>query len=128
MNKNIFKSIGAILAGIIVGAILSIGTDFVLETTGVFPSPGKGFFIWWMLMLALAYRGAYTVAAGYVTASLAPNQPMRHVIILGIIGVVVTILGSIANWENSSAWYPIALILITLPCTWLGGKFHELRR
>ena len=122
MNKTIFKSIGAILAGMITGAILSIGTDFVLETIGIFPPPNKGFFIWWMLVLALIYRGVYTVAAGYVTATLAPNQPMRHAIILGIIGVIVTILGSIANWEKSSVWYPIALILITLPCTWLGGK------
>ncbi len=127
MNKNIFKSIRAILAGMVMDAVLSVGTDFVLETIGIFPSPGQGLFIWWMLMLALVYRGAYTVVAGYVTAALAPNQPMRHAIILGIIGVVVTILGSIANWEQSSAWYPIALILITLPCTWLGGKFHELR-
>ncbi len=127
MNKNIFKSIGAILAGMVMGAVLSVGTDFVLETTGIFPSPDQGFFIWWMLMLALIYRGIYTVAAGYVTAALAPDQPMRHAIVLGIIGIVVTILGSIANWEQSSAWYPIALILITLPCTWLGGKIHELR-
>ncbi len=122
MNKNIFKSIVAILAGIVTGAILSVGTDFVLETTGIFPSPDQGFFIWWMLVLALIYRGIYTVAAGYVTAALAPNQPMRHAIILGIIGVAVTILGSIANWDKSHAWYPIALILITLPCTWIGGK------
>ncbi|CAG0993713.1 hypothetical protein METP3_02810 [Methanosarcinales archaeon] len=122
MNKNIFKSIGAILAGMVTGAVLSISTDFVLETTGIFPPPDQGFFIWWMLVLALIYRGIYTVAAGYITATLAPNQPIRHAIILGIIGVVVTVLGSITNWEKSHAWYPIALILITLPCTWLGGK------
>ena len=122
MDRSILKSIGAILAGIVTGAILSVGTDFALETTGIFPTPGQGFFIWWMLLLALTYRGVYTVVSGYVTAALAPNRPMRHAVILGIIGVAVTILGSIANWDKSSAWYPIALILITLPCTWLGGK------
>ncbi len=122
MNKTILKSIGAILVGMATGAILSIGTDFVLETTGIFPPPDKGFFMWWMLVLALIYRGIYTAGSGYITAALAPNRPMRHAIILGIIGVVVTILGSIANWDKSHAWYPIALILITLPCTWLGGK------
>ena len=125
MNKNIFKSIGAVIAGIITGAALSIGTDFALEKTGVFPPIGKGIFIWWMLLLALIYRGIYTIASGYVTAKLAPNNPMRHAVILGIIGVVVTILGSIANWDKSAAWYPIALILITLPCTWLGGKLKR---
>jgi hypothetical protein len=124
MNKNIFKSIGAILGGIIAGAILSIATDFILEKTGVFPPQKSGLFIWWMLLLALIYRGIYTVFSGYVTSSWAPNKPMQHAIILGIIGVVVTILGSIANWDKSAGWYPIALILITLPCTWLGGKIQ----
>ena len=70
----------------------------------------------------ISYRRIYTAGSGYVTASLAPNRPMRHAIILGIIGVMVTILGSMANWDRSHAWYPITLILITLPCAWLGGK------
>ncbi len=122
MSTNIFRSIGAILAGIVTGALLSVGTDLVLETAGIFPQPGHGFFLWWMLLLALSYRGLYTVAAGYVAAALAPDRPVGHAIILGIIGVVVTILGSIANWDKSAAWYPIALILITLPCAWLGGR------
>ena len=124
MNRSIFKSIGAILAGAITGAVLSIGTDFVLEKAGIFSTPEPGLFVWWMLSLALFYRGIYTIASGYVTATLAPNKPMRHAVILGIIGVAVTILGTIANWDKSAAWYPIALILITLPCTWLGGKLR----
>ncbi len=108
MNKNIFKSIGTILAGMVMGTVLSINADFVLEMIGIFPSQGQGLFIWWMLLIALVYRGVHTVAAGYVTAALAPNQPMHYAIILGIIGVVVTVLGTIANWEQSSAWYDCA--------------------
>jgi hypothetical protein len=125
MNKNIFKSIGAILAGIIAGAVLSIITDLILEKTGVFPSPKEGLFIWWMLLLALIYRGIYTIASGYIAATLAPSKPVKHATILGIIGVVVTILGSVANWDKSAAWYPIALIIITLPCTYLGGLLYK---
>lgn len=127
MKNNILKSIGAILAGMVVGAVLSVATDFGFEKTGIFPSPDQGLFIWWMLLLALIYRGAYNILSGYITAKLAPVNPLKHAIILGIIGVVVTILGSAANWEKSAAWYPIALILITLPCTWLGG-YCEVRR
>jgi len=84
-------------------------------------------FVWWVLLIALTYRAAYTILSGYITALLSPNKPMPHAIILGIIGVVVTILGSAANWDKSAAWYPIALILITLPCTWLGG-FCKIKR
>jgi len=52
MNKNTFKSIGDILAGIISGAVLSIGTDMVLEKFGVFPPIGQGLFVPWMHLLA----------------------------------------------------------------------------
>ncbi|MBX4196918.1 hypothetical protein KW805_05010 [Candidatus Pacearchaeota archaeon] len=122
--KKIFKSIGAILLGAATGALLSIGTDFLLESTGIFPPISQGVLAPWMLLVALTYRGVYTIASGYVTAALAPNKPMRHAFILGIIGVVVTILGTLANWDKSAAWYPILLIVITLPCTWLGGKLR----
>jgi len=121
MNKTYVKSAGAILAGMVAGALLSVGTDFIMEKTGVFPSPGQASLSWWMLLLALFYRGIYTMLSGYVTALLAPDNPVRHAIILGIIGFAITLLGSIANWEKSAAWYPVALILITLPCTWAGG-------
>ena len=119
---KVFKSIWAALAGIIVGIILTVGTDFILQKLGVFPSLNQGAYTFTMLLAALIYRGIYLGVAGYVTASLAPSNPMRHVKVIGIIGVIVTILGSIANWDSSAAWYPIALIIITFPCTWLGGK------
>jgi hypothetical protein len=125
MNKNIFKSIGAILAGMVAGAVLSVVTDLVLEKTGVFPPPKPGLFAGWMLSLALVYRSIYTILSGYVAAALSPNKSMHHAVILGAIGVVITILGSVANWDKSAAWYPVALIVVTLPCTWLGGFLFE---
>lgn len=36
LNKNSFKSIGAILAGFVAVAVLSIVTDSVLESAGIF--------------------------------------------------------------------------------------------
>jgi hypothetical protein len=122
MKVNILKSIAAIIAGIIVGAGLSVGTDFLLEKLGIFPPSTEGLFVWWMLLIALIYRSVYTIVSGYVTALLAPANPLRHAIILGVIGVVVSILGTIVNWDKSAAWYPIALILVTLPCSWIGGR------
>ncbi len=127
MNKSIFKSIGAVLAGFIAVVVLSVATDFALEALGIFPPPGQGLFIAWMLMLALIYRSIYAVAGGYVTAMVAPNRPMRHAIILGIIGLVVSIFGAIVAWDRSAHWYPLALIITALPCTWLGGKLKTKR-
>jgi hypothetical protein len=126
MSKTTFKSIGAILAGFVAVFVLSIGTDIILEKFGVFPPQNEpASYVGWMLMLALIYRSIYAVVGGYVTATLAPERPMRHALILGIIGLVFAILGSIANLDKSTAstaWYPIFLIVLTLPTVWLGGK------
>ncbi len=127
MNQNTFKSIGAVLAGIVVGAVLSIGTDLALAALHVFPPLGSTAFLPWMLAVALVYRCVYTFASGYLTAMLAPQRPMRHVIILGIVGILVSSAGVVAGWKLSEHWYPIALVVIALPCAWLGGRLrvHE---
>lgn len=116
------KSIGAVFAGMLTIVVLSTATDLVLEKLGIFPPPEKGLFITWMLALALVYRSVYAIAGGFITAMLAPNRPMQHAIILGGIGVVMSIIGVFVAWDMSPHWYPIALVLTALPCTWLGGR------
>ncbi len=114
MNKKVLKSVGAVLAGFVTVFVLSTVTDLVLEKLGVNLSQN--------LLLALIYRTVYTVFGGYVTAVLAPNRPMRHVIILGIMGLAAGTLGAIAGWNLSAHWYPIALAVLAFPSVWLGGK------
>jgi hypothetical protein len=79
-----------------------------------------------MVVTATIYRSIYTVAGGYITAALAPNPPMRYVLILGIIGILASTLGAIATIPMGIApiWYPIALVVLALPCVWLGGKLR----
>lgn len=125
MTKNPLKSIGAIVAGIMTIVLLSTGTDILLETLGIFPAPEKGLSVPWMLMLALVYRCAYAVAGGYITAILAPAHGTRHAIILGIIGIVISTIGVVVAWDMSPHWYPIALAVTALPCTWFGGKLRK---
>jgi len=132
MNKKTIKSIGAILAGFITVFVLSVVTDVILEKIGVFPPlSNPEAYVWWMLLLALIYRSIYSVIGFYLTGILAPNRPMRHAIILGIIGTVFATLGAFANWGKSAPgteWYPILLVLVTLPCAWLGGKLAESKK
>jgi hypothetical protein len=51
---------------------------------------------------------------------------MKHALIYGVVGVVLTIAGTIATWnqgpEFGPHWYPLALIATSMPCAWLGGK------
>ncbi len=121
--KSTLKSIGAVFAGFVTVVILSVATDSALEAADIFPPiSSAGLFVTWMLALALFYRTVYTVLGGYVTARLAPSNPMRHVMILGIIGTVAGTLGAIAGWNLSQHWYPIALAVLAYPSVWLGGK------
>lgn len=122
---KIVRSIAAVIAGIITGAVLATITDILLVKTGLFPPPGSGMFIWWMLVLALLYRGIYTITGGFITALISPYKPMFHAFVLGLIGVAVCIIGAIVNRDNSAVWYPITLTLITLPCALLGGWLYE---
>jgi hypothetical protein len=123
---NVLKGIGAILAGMIFIVVSHTGTDFVLESLGIFTQPNQGFHTTWMVVTATIYRSIYTVAGGYITAALAPNPPMRYVLILGLIGLVVSTLAAIATIPMgiAPAWYPIALAVLALPCVWLGGKLR----
>lgn len=123
---DLLKGIGAILAGIVVIVVTHSVTDLVLEKLGIFPPPGQGFYITWMVVTATIYRCIYSVGGGYVTASLAPAPRMRYVWILGIIGLVMSTLAAIATipMKLGPAWYPIALAVTALPCVWLGGRLR----
>ena len=121
---NTLKSVGAVLAGLIFIFISHSLTDFILESAGVFPPPSEGLHVTWMLVLALGYRIVLSIVGCFITAKLAPQNPMKHALILGFIGIFLGTIGSVIaiRMNMSDTWYPIALILVTLPCAWLGGK------
>lgn len=124
MNKSIIKSIGAILAGFALGAILSVGTDFIFDKLGVMSMENFKQTSIGVICIVIIYRFAYNVAGCYLTAKLAPNNPMKHCIIIGILGTIFSLLGSLAMWDKAIPFYNIAIILISLPSAWLGGKLY----
>jgi hypothetical protein len=110
------KSIVAVIAG--VGAnLLAIPVDLALQSAGVFPTEAEGPYA-----LALAYRLAFAVLGGWVTARLAPSSPMKHGWALGLLGVVFASLGAAANWSAGHHWYPLAIIALGLPATVTGAR------
>jgi hypothetical protein len=128
--RRIGRSIGAVLAGLVTIVILSTGTDMVLHATGVFPPWGEPM-AGALFGLALAYRIVYGVAGSYVTARLAPDRAMQHALVLGVVGLVVSIAGTVATWgrgpEFGPKWYALAVIAIALPCAWAGGRLREIQ-
>lgn len=122
MNKTIFKSIGAILAGFVLGAVLSVGADFLMGEMGIMSMENFKQTPLFVIFLVIVYRFIFNVIGCYLAARLAPNNPMKHVIIIGVIGTVLSLLGSFAMWDKAIPFYNIAIILISLPSAWLGGQ------
>jgi len=103
----------------------------MLHKAGVYPPPGR-VMTDSLLLLATAYRTAYGVLGSYVAARLAPNRPMMHALVLGAIGLAISILGAVVTWNREAEfgphWYPLALVVLAMPQAWLGGKMRENRQ
>jgi hypothetical protein len=118
------QSVVAILAGFLAVAVLSLGTDQLLHVLQVYPLWGQPMYETGLNALALSYRIVYTLVGGWLTARLAPRAPMRHVMVLALIGLAAGTAGAIVAITQADlgpSWYPIALAVTAYPCTWLGG-------
>jgi hypothetical protein len=117
------RSIAAVAAGFLTVVVLSLATDQLFHVLDVYPPWGQPMYANRLNALALSYRIVYTLLGGFITARLAPQAPMRHVMILAIIGLVAGIAGAIAAivGDFGPTWYPIAIAVTAYPGTWLGG-------
>jgi len=127
--RRLWRSTGAVLLGFFAVVVLSLGTDQLLHALEVYPPWGQPMNDNGLLLLALAYRIVYAVLGSYIAAWLAPRNPMRHALVLGAVGTVLSLAGAIATipMDLGPSWYPIALVLTALPCAWLGGVLHRMR-
>jgi hypothetical protein len=127
-QPGVWKSVWAVAAGLIVIVILSLAMDAIMHVTGVFPpygqAMGNGLFAW-----ATIYRAIISIFGCYLTARLAPNRPLTHALWLGVVGVIISAVATVLTWnkgpEFGPHWYPIALVLVAIPCAWIGGKIYE---
>jgi hypothetical protein len=129
--RRIGRSISAVFAGLLVIVVLDNLIDFVLHSAGVYPPVGQSMADG-LFLLALAYRTVDAIIGSYVAASLAPSRPLWHALALGVIGIVLSSLGVLATLAGGPdlgpPWYPLALVAICLPCTYVGGTLAGARR
>lgn len=125
---SILRSVGAVVAGAVTGIVLEIGTDMVLRAAGIYP-PLDQTMSNALFVLATGYRTVYGILGAYLTARLAPDRPMAHAMILGGLGLIATVAGAVETWgkgpEFGPKWYPIALVMLAMPQSWLGGRLRE---
>lgn len=120
-----FRRIVAVFAGLIAIVILSTAVDIVLHVAGFYPPWGKPMDNVHALV-ATAYRVVLSIFGCYLTARLAPDHPMRHALALGILGVMISLAGTIATWnaDLGPRWYAAGLVVVSLPCAWAGGRLR----
>ena len=125
MNK---QSIWAVVAGVLVIIVASTLVDIVLHALGIFPpidQPINNS----LALLATSYRVVISIGGAWLTARLAPDKPLKHAMILGLVGTVLGLVGVVATWNRGLGprWYPVLLAVLAIPQCWVGGKLYEMR-
>jgi len=123
-----WKSVWAVFAGVLFIVVVTTLVDIVLHMVGVFP-PATQPLDERLAAIATSYRVVISVAGAWLTAKLAPQNPMKHALILGLVGVVLGFAGLLVTWNLGMGpkWYPVALVLLAIPQCWLGGFIYERR-
>ena len=122
----IIRSIVAVVVGFLVIGVLAMGTDAILRSSvpGIFGPGGRVESVPWLVAMQL-YVFVYAVFGCWLTARLAPDRPMRHALILGVLGLVFNVAGSVAMWNTAPVWYHVVAIALVMPAAWVGGRIRE---
>lgn len=125
------RSIGALLAGFITVVVLSIASDMLMQAVGLLPKLMEQAADL-SLAIAATYRTLYGALGSFIVARLAPDRPMKHALISGVVGFLLSIIGLVVTWNAGPAfepkWYPITLVVTALPSAWVGGKIFLLAK
>ena len=122
------KSIWAVAAGVLFIIVVTTIIDLVLHVIHVFPPMNQPINDA-LAVLATSYRIVISIAGAWITARLAPRNPMKHALILGIVGTVLGLVGVVATWNLGLGprWYAILLAVLAIPQCWVGGKLYEMQ-
>ena len=123
MTPSTRKSIWAVVAGVLFTIVVTTLVDILLHLVHVFPPMGQPLDDR-LSAIALSYRIPITIAGAYLTAKLAPARPMKHAMILGVVGTALGGLGVVATMgkDLGPAWYPVSLAVLAIPLCWIGGR------
>jgi hypothetical protein len=127
--RRLGRSTLAVLAGLAANVVLAMLADQLMYALGVFPRSPAVTYAAGPYIIATAYRAVFGVAGSWLAARLAPSHAMRHALILGGIGLVLCTAGLVAafNMHLGPVWYPLALLVMTPACAWLGGSLGAKR-
>lgn len=122
------RSILAVAVGFIVTGVVAMGanTALVQFVPGAFGPGGRVESVAMLLLLQLCVAGA-AILGCWLAARLAPHSPMRHALILGVLGLAFNVAGSLAQRDIAPAWYHVLAWALVMPYAWLGGRLREMQ-
>lgn len=122
------RSFWALVAGVVFIIVVTTLVDIVLHMVGVYPPMGQPMNDA-LALLATAYRIPISIAGAWLTARLAPEKPMKHALMLGVVGTALGLVGVVTTWNAGLGphWYPIALAVLAIPQCLAGGRIYEMQ-
>jgi hypothetical protein len=119
------RSILAIVAGFLFIGVLAFGTGAALTAAGVFPAATEPITDIGLVLLEAAFVAVYAIAGCWLAAFLAPDRPMRHALILGLLGLAFNVMGAVATWGLRPVWAVVLNLALVMPFAWIGGRLRE---
>lgn len=119
------RSIFAVVTGFLLIAALSFGTDLAMRAAmpALFEADGSTTSVT-VLLLTIGYVGLYATIGCYLAARLAPRRPMRHALVLGVLGLVFNVVGTWYAWNTAPPWYHVVSLVLVMVWAWLGGRIR----
>ena len=127
------RSAIAVLAGFITFSVALIGVQGIgtailhsmdpnLSATTTIVNYNRETRVAWLIWEAVSL-----VAAGYVTARIAPSSPVAHATAMGLFQAVVTSSAMLSLRSDEPEWFWVTGIALMIPAAWLGGWWRTRR-
>ncbi len=116
------RSVGAVLAGAAVWAVLWIGGTAGLAVG--FPEimrEGEPLFHVPILLVLIALSVVFSIAAGYLTGVVAARREVQHALALGGVQLALGIYFETTYWELMPLWYHLTFLALLVPANVFGG-------
>ena len=113
--------VGFVLIGLLSfagnAAIQAAAPDLYTMATGTTNVP--------ILLLITVMVGVFATFGCWLTGRMAPANPMKHALILGVLGLAFNVFSALSAWSLYPAWFSILNLLLVMPYAWLGGRLAE---
>lgn len=127
MWRSILRTVGAVIAGIVVLAALSFGIEAVANPLMMhlfpqtFPNAAALNSRFAAHLVMFVYTFLSIVAGGYVTAWIAREHPVRDAVIMGVVEALFTAWIMATSFHQAPLYSWIVGIVVCIPGGWLGG-------